>query len=296
MKTRRLRNRPAFTLIELLVVIAIIAILAAILFPVFAKAREKARQTSCLSNEKQIGLALIQYTQDYDEKFPCGYVTGTPQPNPSTGGFGANGAGMGWAGEVSPYVKSTGVFKCPDDPTSAVQGTTPQAYPVSYALSEFAANESQAYFSSPAVSVLCGEVTNVVAFIGLTDEGTQTYPGSVTELSPVMDGWPGGAPNDLANQAKCSGVGVCSLNYSASATMGKPADANGYGTAYGNTVDYHDPTTNSSTWLFCDGHAKFLHLGTVVCNGWQPTLTTNLPLVCGNFTPNPTEIFTFNPQ
>jgi prepilin-type N-terminal cleavage/methylation domain-containing protein len=63
-------GRKGFTLIELLVVIAIIAILAAILFPVFAKAREKARQTSCLSNEKEIALAILMYTQDYDEKFP----------------------------------------------------------------------------------------------------------------------------------------------------------------------------------------------------------------------------------
>jgi prepilin-type N-terminal cleavage/methylation domain-containing protein len=293
MKTNRLRSRRAFTLIELLVVIAIIAILAAILFPVFAKAREKARQTACLSNMKQIGLALIQYTQDYDEKFPSGYITGTVQPL----GNGANGVGMGWAGEVSPYVKSTGVFHCPDDPTSATQGTTPQAYPVSYAMAEFAANETQAYYNSPAVSVLCGEVTNVVAFIGLTDEGTQTYPGSVTQLSPVMDGWPGGAPNDLANQAKCSAAGVCSLNYAASATMGKAADYNGYGTSYGTAPDYHDSTAaGESTWLFCDGHAKFLHMGAVVCNGWSPTPTTSLPLVCGNFTPNPTEVFTFNPQ
>ncbi len=63
-------KRTAFTLIELLVVIAIIAILAAILFPVFQKVREKARQTSCASNEKQLGLAFLQYNQDYDETFP----------------------------------------------------------------------------------------------------------------------------------------------------------------------------------------------------------------------------------
>ena len=62
-----------FTLIELLVVIAIIAILAAVLFPVFAKVREKARQTVCLSNEKQIGLGFMQYVEDYDEVFPMAY-------------------------------------------------------------------------------------------------------------------------------------------------------------------------------------------------------------------------------
>lgn len=95
-------NRNGFTLIELLVVIAIIAILAAILFPVFAKVREKARMTSCLSNEKQMGLAILQYNQDYDEVFPCGQQ--------SIGG-------SGWAGQVYSYVKSNQVFVCPDDTT-----------------------------------------------------------------------------------------------------------------------------------------------------------------------------------
>ena len=95
-------NRRAFTLIELLVVIAIIAILAAILFPVFAQAREKARQTSCLSNEKQIALAVIQYTQDYDETFPAGLQSGWWQ--------------AGWTWQVVPYLKSTDVLRCPSDP------------------------------------------------------------------------------------------------------------------------------------------------------------------------------------
>lgn len=94
-------NRQAFTLIELLVVIAIIAILAAILFPVFAQAREKARQTSCLSNEKQLGLAVLQYAQDYDETYP----TGVQQ----------NWYAVIWPLLVQPYVKTYDVFRCPSD-------------------------------------------------------------------------------------------------------------------------------------------------------------------------------------
>lgn len=85
-RTRPTQSNRAFTLIELLVVIAIIAILAAILFPVFAKAREKARQTSCASNEKQLGVALLQYTQDFDEDLPCGTNGGTEN--------------AGWAGQI----------------------------------------------------------------------------------------------------------------------------------------------------------------------------------------------------
>jgi len=88
--------RRGFTLIELLVVIAIIAILAAILFPVFARAREKARQSSCLSNTKQIGLAVLQYVQDYDETFP-----------------GSNIPPAHWYGAVQPYINNAQVFICP---------------------------------------------------------------------------------------------------------------------------------------------------------------------------------------
>lgn len=112
--SRSPKQRSAFTLIELLVVIAIIAILAAILFPVFAQAREKARQASCLSNEKQLGLAVLQYVQDYDEAYP--------------GGLQNDWYADSWARVVQPYIKSVDVFRCPDD-----FGATPSASNTSYA-------------------------------------------------------------------------------------------------------------------------------------------------------------------
>jgi len=105
------RKNSAFTLIELLVVIAIIAILAAILFPVFAQAREKARQSACLSNMKQMGLGLMQYKQDYDETFPTAYYHRAF--NPASGG--TSQGYIHWSALIQPYVKNYGIFLCPSD-------------------------------------------------------------------------------------------------------------------------------------------------------------------------------------
>lgn len=103
-----------FTLIELLVVIAIIAILTSILFPVFARARENARRTSCLSNLKQIGLAFLQYSQDYDEAYP---LSSYPSDN------------ISWTVGAQPYMKSIQLFRCPSDSSS--RWSAPVAPPAS---------------------------------------------------------------------------------------------------------------------------------------------------------------------
>src|SRR5436853_5814180 len=104
-------TRRAFTLIELLVVIAIIAILAAILFPVFAQAREKARQASCTSNMKQIGLSLMMYTQDYDERMPTAFAE-IQSPELPDGAW-----VIPYDMQLLPYIKNDQVFACPSDGT-----------------------------------------------------------------------------------------------------------------------------------------------------------------------------------
>lgn len=131
MSRNNLRQRSAFTLIELLVVIAIIAILASILFPVFARARENARRASCMSNLKQIGLGMMMYVQDYDEQYPVGivgdldvnnstplsgaaYCTGMPCAIFSVSdGHATGGNIMSWMDLLQPYTKSTQIFVCP---------------------------------------------------------------------------------------------------------------------------------------------------------------------------------------
>lgn len=116
-----------FTLIELLVVIAIIAILAAILFPVFATARESARTSSCLSNMKQIGLAWLMYSEDYDEVYPLSRSVGYPDPDgddcrhrdPTNSDSNLRGPfKIGWKGETYPYVKNYQLYRCPSNPNN----------------------------------------------------------------------------------------------------------------------------------------------------------------------------------
>jgi len=127
-----------FTLIELLVVIAIIAILAAILFPVFARAREKGRQSSCLSNVKQIALGVLMYVQDYDERLPA--YRSDPRPHyPST---------ISWVTLVDPYIKNSHVWLCPS------QGSVGIHYGWNY---EFISWHKLAEIARPAQTLLFGD-------------------------------------------------------------------------------------------------------------------------------------------
>ena len=249
----------AFTLIELLVVIAIIAILAAILFPVFQKVRENARRTSCLSNEKQLGLAFTQYTQDYDELYPCGAVAGT----------GVKSTGQGWGGQLYTYVKSTGVYKCPDDSTAQQTNGGFSDYPVSYAYNANTVNHGSgaalSQFNAPASTVLLCEAFGAPARVDQSDEGI--YSGTNYDLSPATDGLPD--PTNAAG-VLCDSV-VCNHGQGGGfdlqlATGVMPGGTSGAldPTLYNNNtplpytgggVGIH---TGGSNFLLADGHAKFL--------------------------------------
>jgi prepilin-type N-terminal cleavage/methylation domain-containing protein/prepilin-type processing-associated H-X9-DG protein len=178
------RNRQAgFTLIELLVVIAIIAILAAILFPVFAQAREKARQTTCSSNERQLGLAFMQYQQDNDEMFPSGIENPTPVDE--------YWRGNGWSSEIYPYVKSTGVYKCPDDSTQAIGSNVPVSYFMNSNLAGSGSHGALAGLSSPTATVLLGEIATIT--YDVTNNAPTRKPTDVVADGTDV-GWSNGAP------------------------------------------------------------------------------------------------------
>jgi prepilin-type N-terminal cleavage/methylation domain-containing protein/prepilin-type processing-associated H-X9-DG protein len=228
--------RSAFTLIELLVVIAIIAILAAILFPVFAQAREKARQISCLSNVKQLGLGFMQYEQDNDEQFPAN------QYNSGTNRF----LGQGWGGKIYPYVKSAGVYKCPDDQQAGAVNGTIISYTISYAanLSFLRTDPGSSTdphpgpflskLTAPAKTVLLTEITG--DYGPITDPTETTASGVPAIVSGVCDS------QGAHETSGCLGGKNCSVT--------APTASGGFTAKIG----LH---TGGSNFLLADGHAKW---------------------------------------
>lgn len=214
-----------FTLIELLVVIAVIAIVAAILFPVFAKVREKARQTSCASNLKQLGLAIAQYAQDYDEAYPLAYSY-NPLQSP---------ADVTWRGLIFPYVKSVGLYSCPSNPYG--MGATNTVGDDGQFRVSYGANETlMATLGSPRRSVSLAAVDSPAQMflIGESDSAAWELHYLAQSGPPSLPPW----VNDPISDPLCS---QCHLPASSTTHAELFVGHSGFG-----------------NWLFADGHVKAL--------------------------------------
>jgi prepilin-type processing-associated H-X9-DG protein/prepilin-type N-terminal cleavage/methylation domain-containing protein len=262
----RIRVSPAFALIELLVVIAIIAILAAILFPVFAQAREKARQTSCLSNIKQLGIAVLMYAQDSDEMYPVhAYWEGDWDT--------AAGKGNYWQGRVLPYIKNLQVFRCPSDAgTSAgtVDGSDAGAR-VSYAFNSLVGtDQTQGEMRGIIMSVPAWAVSSIpgqpVAAVTRPAESIMLAEQHTGDVASNVERWWWGESsnstpvNSMIFQtmvdAKFEGVpplwgGMPGPN---GARTEATADSRKFG--WGKSGAISTPHSGMSNFLFADGHAK----------------------------------------
>ena len=286
-------HKTAFTLIELLIVIAIIAILAAILFPVFAQAREKARATSCLSNERQLSQAMLMFAQDHDEQFSPGTLTcysysynwGTPYNYTYCSNPGGN-SGTGWASTLYPYTKNAGVFKCPDDPTKGqpIPGTTKFSTPISYIYNyqlltytyyqpsanssyDSPAGLSQAQLLGPSKTILFMEGTGDECNLTGDQEGPPSNSGN---YSAVGDGaqydlyynpnyyWGGGSNGVLYD-----------TGYMGSAPGTVPVGGGNGGPDAGDYTGPDGRHSKGANYALCDGHVKFVLPSNVSPYNWS---------------------------
>jgi prepilin-type N-terminal cleavage/methylation domain-containing protein/prepilin-type processing-associated H-X9-DG protein len=188
--------KRGFTLIELLVVIAIIAILASILFPVFGRARENARRSSCQSNLKQIGLGIMQYTQDYDERLP-GATDGGAGANQYGGWmfydtFGRPGHFLPANGSIYPYIKSTQIFVCPSD---SVGQTAGDSYSINSCMVAKDAIATPPFRMKPGLST--AQFDESSNWMLLSEEGNNTAPDTTDDAYIFVNN---GAGNVLAKR------------------------------------------------------------------------------------------------
>ncbi|MBW3624775.1 MAG: DUF1559 domain-containing protein [Armatimonadetes bacterium] len=175
-------HKRGFTLIELLVVIAIIAILAAILFPVFAKARERARQTSCVNNSRQIVTAITMFANDHDEQLPCAFFNNRPVA------FGPDTPAQ-WKATLYPYLKTPAVFACPSDPYGAEKKVFAQNReadePASYRYNNtMTARDAD---GAPAIPASLGDIKSPSDFIVITE--SQPFPNPDVPVSAGGTEW-----------------------------------------------------------------------------------------------------------
>lgn len=233
-------HRYGFTLIELLVVIAIIAILAAILFPVFAKVREKARAISCLSNEKQLGLSIMQYIQDYDEKVPFGYNL--------------YGGGSGWAGQVYSYTKSASVYRCPDDASP---------YGISYCYNgnlghtDYPAPSYNPVPNPPSVAQLSAPAKTIM-LTEVTGNSWGVPYGVDTEASISGLNSPGGFGLSVADDPQGAGHGSGTTPGTLKWASGPMRNSGAAASNLGTYASLHGRHTEGSNFVFADGHAKWM--------------------------------------
>jgi prepilin-type N-terminal cleavage/methylation domain-containing protein/prepilin-type processing-associated H-X9-DG protein len=264
------KRNYAFTLIELLVVIAIIAILAAILFPVFAQAREKARAIACVSNEKQIALGILMYLQDYDENMPIYFYNVPAQPTAPPFDPNSTLAIIGWNQAIYPYIKSVQLFRCPDAPRSATL-TTGADGDSGFGNSNTGPTGGTGYSINARLAGDTGTLDDGAQHPVETDAGLQ-FPAMTILLSESSTHDSDGAASSDENEWGWEGRHVDKL-YGDGWDYGSEPPATGGSAFIGTGKPPLTRHTGGANYAFSDGHVKFLNAGAMGLNS-NPNAST----------------------